>query len=344
METKWLEDLFVLAETRNFSQAAQLRHITQSAFSRRIQSLEAWAGAELVDRSAQPPKLTPAGEFLYRQAAQTLEALSDTRSALRAYNANLQDTIDFAATPVLGFSFYPAWSQLISEQLGIARTRLVAQNSVDSLMFQDLGKRFDFMLAYHHPSLGRKLDSQRHEMLVLKRDVLAPFSKLGSNGRPLFALATGDAPPTPYLAYASGTCLGQLTQRLLDNARTPVRLDPVYETDMVIGLKAMMMQGHGLAFLPRGAVEREIDEGKAGHAMHAPHELMLDIDVCMYRRKPSRDHVPKQVAQALWDHLARCPASAPRQENGARDQAVPHGLGDADAAPLGGRLFAVSTY
>ena len=43
METKWLEDFVSLAETRSFSRSAQLRHVTQPAFSRRIQSLEAWA-------------------------------------------------------------------------------------------------------------------------------------------------------------------------------------------------------------------------------------------------------------------------------------------------------------
>jgi len=42
METKWLEDFVSLAETRSFSRSAQLRHVTQPAFSRRIQALEAW--------------------------------------------------------------------------------------------------------------------------------------------------------------------------------------------------------------------------------------------------------------------------------------------------------------
>lgn len=44
METKWLEDFVSLAETRSFSRSAQLRHVTQPAFSRRIQALEAWGG------------------------------------------------------------------------------------------------------------------------------------------------------------------------------------------------------------------------------------------------------------------------------------------------------------
>ncbi len=40
METKWLEDFVSLAETRSFSRSAQLRHMTQPAFSRRIQALD----------------------------------------------------------------------------------------------------------------------------------------------------------------------------------------------------------------------------------------------------------------------------------------------------------------
>ena len=51
METKWLEDFISLAETHNFSRSAALRHVTQPAFSRRIQSLENWLGIDLVDRT-----------------------------------------------------------------------------------------------------------------------------------------------------------------------------------------------------------------------------------------------------------------------------------------------------
>ena len=72
METKWLEDFVSLAETRSFSRSAQLRHVTQPAFSRRIQALEAWAGIDLVDRSSYPTRLTPAGEKQRVAIARTL--------------------------------------------------------------------------------------------------------------------------------------------------------------------------------------------------------------------------------------------------------------------------------
>ena len=86
METKWLEDFVSPAETCSFSRSAQLRHVTQSAFSRRIQSLEAWAGVDLVDRSSYPTRLTAAGATLYPKALDLLEALHNTRAALRGHN------------------------------------------------------------------------------------------------------------------------------------------------------------------------------------------------------------------------------------------------------------------
>jgi len=51
MDTKWLEDFISLAETGSFSRSAEMRHVTQPAFSRRIQSLESWLGTDLIDRT-----------------------------------------------------------------------------------------------------------------------------------------------------------------------------------------------------------------------------------------------------------------------------------------------------
>ena len=61
MDMKWVEDFLCLADTRSFSRSASERHSSQPAFSRRIRSLETWLGTTLVDRSCNPPTLTPAG-------------------------------------------------------------------------------------------------------------------------------------------------------------------------------------------------------------------------------------------------------------------------------------------
>ena len=59
MELKWLDDYLALIETGTFSAAAEKRHVSQPAFSRRIQLLEEWLGVALIDRSRKPLRFTP---------------------------------------------------------------------------------------------------------------------------------------------------------------------------------------------------------------------------------------------------------------------------------------------
>ena len=118
METKWLEDFVSLAETRSFSRSAQLRHVTQPAFSRRIQALEAWAGTDLVDRSSYPTRLTPAGKTLYDQALEMLQGLHNTRAMLRAHTSSGKDVVAFAVPHTLAFTCFPAWVSQLHAQFG----------------------------------------------------------------------------------------------------------------------------------------------------------------------------------------------------------------------------------
>ena len=134
METKWLEDFVSLAETRSFSRSAQLRHVTQPAFSRRIQALEAWAGTDLVDRSSYPTRLTPAGKTLYDQALEMLQGLHNTRAMLRAHTSSGKDVVAFAVPHTLAFTFFPAWVSELHAQFGPFKSRLIALNVHDAVM------------------------------------------------------------------------------------------------------------------------------------------------------------------------------------------------------------------
>lgn len=87
MELKWLEDFVSLAETRSFSRSAELRHVSQPAFSRRIQALEAWLATELIDRSVYPTRLTQAGQVFYEQALAMLSQAHEARTLLRGHVA-----------------------------------------------------------------------------------------------------------------------------------------------------------------------------------------------------------------------------------------------------------------
>ncbi len=300
METKWLEDFVSLAETRSFSRSAQLRHVTQPAFSRRIQSLEAWAGTDLVDRSSYPTRLTPAGQTLYDQSLEMLQALQSTRAMLRAHTAAAQDVIEFAVPHTLAFTFFPSWLSNLRETCGPIKSRLIALNVHDAVLRLVEGS-CDLLIAYHHEAQPIQLDANRYEMLPLGRELLAPYVKPTSAGAPIHALPGLASQPQPYLAYAPGAYLGRAVDQMLKQSSTPVHLDRIYETDMAEGLKAMALEGHGIAFLPASAVRNEVAARKlvsAGGGL----ETMLDIRI--YRARPLDTQKSKRAARVFWNRLS----------------------------------------
>ncbi|MCJ0761940.1 LysR family transcriptional regulator [Variovorax terrae] len=303
METKWLEDFVSLAETRSFSRSAQLRHVTQPAFSRRIQALEAWAGTDLVDRSSYPTRLTPAGETLYAQSLEMLQALQSTRAMLRGHTTAGQDVIEFAVPHTLAFTFFPVWVSSLREKFGPIKSRLIALNVHDAVMRLVEGG-CDLLIAYHHPSQPFQLDADRYEMVSLGQELLAPYVKADADGQPLFRLPGRSGQPLPYLGYAPGAYLGRVTDLILKQAGTAIHLDRVYETDMAEGLKVMALEGHGVAFLPYSAVRKELRSKKLVSAA-GPESgtLEMTMDIRAYREKPVGKEAPKGTAQALWSYL-----------------------------------------
>jgi len=303
METKWLEDFVSLAETRSFSRSAQLRHVTQPAFSRRIQALEAWAGTDLVDRSSYPTRLTPAGKTLYDQALEMLQSLQNTRAMLRAHTSAGKDMIEFAVPHTLAFTFFPAWVSSLHDKFGPFKSRLIALNVHDAVMRLVEGG-CDLLIAYHHSSQPFQLDANRYEMVSLGQEVLSPYSKPDADGEPRVPVSAVESD-----ARHRATQLAH--DRLTDLLRRAVDLDDQHplvggnrRQHAAQGLKAMALEGHGVAFLPHSAVKKELRSKRLVSAAPADTEgLQMIMDVRAYREKPAGKESAKGTAQALWAYL-----------------------------------------
>jgi LysR family transcriptional regulator, hypochlorite-specific transcription factor HypT len=302
MDTKWIEDFIALAETRSFSRAAQLRHVTQPAFSRRIQALEGWAGIDLVDRSSYPTRLTPAGETFHGQALEIVAALLATRNLMRSHRSAGQDMIEFAVPHTLAFTFFPHWLSGLRAQFGAIKSRLNAFNVHDAVLRLTEGG-CDLLIAYHHPALPLQLNPDRYEMLSLGVESMVPYAKPGADGQPLLRLPGLPGAKLPFLSYAPGAYMARLVDVILQRAATRPSLEAVYETDMAEGLKAMAIEGHGLAFLPASSVRKELRSRRLVRAA-APGSFELTMEVRIYRERPEVARHTKAQAMALWDFLA----------------------------------------
>ena len=304
METKWLEDFISLAETRSFSRSAELRHVTQPAFSRRIQSLEAWLGADLIDRTSYPTRLTPAGEVFYEQALEMLGQINNARALLRGKRPTAQTTVDFAVPHTLSLTFMPKWMTELEAGFGTLRTRLIALNVHDAVMTMVEGG-CDLLLCYHHPRQPVQLDAGRYEMLTLGSEALRAYARSDKSGVPEFSLPGTAKSPLPFLSYTSNAYLGRMVELILSDAKRPLHLEKRYETDMAEGLKMMALEGHGVVFLPESAVTREVKQKQLARADGGQSEWEVNMEIRLYRERPSGQRPGKPIVSRLWDYLVQ---------------------------------------
>lgn len=97
-----LQTLVTLAETRNFSQTAELLHVTQPAVSQQIRALEASLGGRLVDIVGRRTEITQLGnEVVIRAKALLAEATSFSRDVSELVQA-AAGTIRVGATVTIG--------------------------------------------------------------------------------------------------------------------------------------------------------------------------------------------------------------------------------------------------
>lgn len=311
METKWLEDFLSLAETRSFSRSAELRHVTQPAFSRRIQSLEAWLGADLIDRTSYPTHLTKAGEIFYEQAMEMLGQINNARALLRGNRPLAQTTVDFAVPHTLSLTYMPKWMTALEVGFGPLNTRLMALNVHDAVMTLVEGG-CDLLLCYHHPRQPVQLDPGRYDMLVLGTEALRAYARCDRNRVPDYLLPGDAESPLPFLSYTTNAYLGRMVELILADAKEPLHLQKCYETDMAEGLKMMALEGHGVVFLPESSVVREVRQKQLALADNGQSAWQVTMEIRLYRERPSQQRPGKPLVARLWEYLAQQQSSPPR--------------------------------
>ncbi|RJG07184.1 LysR family transcriptional regulator [Noviherbaspirillum cavernae] len=304
METKWLEDFISLAETHSFSRSAELRHVTQPAFSRRIQSLEAWLGADLIDRTSYPTRLTPAGEVFYEQALEMLGQISNARALLRGKRPTAQTTVDFAVPHTLSLTFMPKWMTELESGFGRLNSRLLALNVHDAVLALVEGG-CDLLLCYHHPRQPVQLDASRYDMITLGSEALRAYARCDRTGKPDLVLPGTARSPLPFLSYTTNAYLARMVELILSDAKRPLHLEKHYETDMAEGLKMMALEGHGVVFLPESAVTREVKQKLLARADGGRAEWEVDMEIRLYRERPTQQRPGKPVVGRLWDYLVK---------------------------------------
>ncbi|MBL0919012.1 MAG: LysR family transcriptional regulator [Hydrogenophaga sp.] len=304
MNLSWIEDFMALAASGNFSRAADERHMTQPAFSRRIRALEEWLGVDLFDRSSQPARVTEVGEW-FRGAAQDLQARvaaipGEARSVAEAHSMTLR----FASTHALSFTFLPRWLQALETRATMGPIQLVSdvQQKCEALLSQS---QVNFMLAHGHPGVRGVLDAIEFPSLVVGTDHLVPVSAPDPSGAPLHSLGTkGKGQTIALLAYSAESGLGRILRELKGPALERLAVQPVMTAHLAAVLRTMALDGRGLAWLPERLVQDDLERGRL--VVAAPAEWHVPLQIRLQRHRAGLG----QAAESFWAEAERQAASA----------------------------------
>ncbi len=281
MHIHWVRSLANLEKTGNFSQAAELDNLSQSAFSRRIQALEDWVGVPLVDRSKHPARLTMAGEQMLEAGLQALSRVESAREQIRRMVAQPDEyVVKFAAQHSIGWRFYPIWLQAFEEQFGPIMSRLRADdlpNCMDDLCRGDV----DFVISYESEHAAGIGNDRNCDSLSIGRDRLIPVCKAEPNGAPMFRIDDDPKVMIPYLRFRKSAPINWHIEPILSKWNLAARLTPISENSMGGALRIRARDGLGVAWLPQSLVEPDIEAGQLTWA--GGEDLAIDLDIRLLR-------------------------------------------------------------
>ncbi|HEY1846598.1 MAG TPA: LysR family transcriptional regulator [Buttiauxella sp.] len=137
MELRYLRYFVAVAQSRNFTRAAEILGISQPPLSQQIQRLEREVGTPLLRRLTRGVELTQAGEAFYQDACQILAhsdaALEKARGIARGLNGKLSLGITSSN------AFYPSIFSLLSRfQTRYPAIELLQKEANMAALMQDL--------------------------------------------------------------------------------------------------------------------------------------------------------------------------------------------------------------
>lgn len=260
MDIGWIDDLIAIEEKGSLSKAAEARNVTQPAFSRRIAAIEQWFGAEIVNRSNRPLRLSS-------EMASRMPTLHDVAATLRHLRSELQasqgDTskVVVAAQHSLLTSMLPT---LLLDKIGEHRMLLKLQSAYpeDGVALL-LNRQVDILVAYEtrrRPLFGQVLDLERS---LISRDSLVPVTSSLETRARLINTSMDDSLTLQVITFPRQSFFGRVLWEDIAPSLPPnIRLDPLIESGLSTGVIQFVLAGSGVAWLPMAIVEPYLETGQ----------------------------------------------------------------------------------
>jgi len=286
VSTRQAKAFVALAEHKNFTRAAQQCHLSQSAFSTLIRTLEDAISIRLFDRDTRKVELTPEGRLFLEGASRLLDDLRNALDNLGEHAARRRGRAALAALPSLAAGWLPGvLAQFRSRYPGIELD--VADELSESCVERVRSGRADFSLAAVRasaPELRTDPFCADRFHLVCRAD-----HPLARRRKPTLADLAGE--PFIHLARSSSV------RQHIEAAIRPAQMNRVMELEQLSTVAGMVRAGLGITVVPSLTLFHFAHPELATRPLHAPG---LKREIFVIRRS---DRSLSIAAQALLDFL-----------------------------------------
>jgi len=237
-----------VVEAGSFSAAAKQLRISPAAVSRQISTLEDELRVPLLRRTTRKMSITPAGRDYYERCLRILREVDDAQALARTKAT--EGLLSISASVTFGLAcVVPHLSSLMAAHPGL-HVELRLEDRLIELALEgvDVAIRVGSVL----PDSS---DVIAHDLMSFRRVLVAAPGYLKKRGEPRApeALAKHDA-----LAYPSGDALDSwiLVHR---EREARVRLNAVFRSNAPSALRALAIDGTGIAMLPAWLVDEDLE-------------------------------------------------------------------------------------
>jgi LysR family cyn operon transcriptional activator len=223
IELRHLRYFVSVAETENFTRAAERLGVSQPSVSQQIKDLEQLLGTPLFTRLGKRVQLTEAGQALARTASHVLRKLEQARDAVREVAGLERAHLEIGVIPALHLALVPpALRRLAKDHPGLSVT--VHERPSREIEVEVESGRYD---------LGLGLLGHSSPNLEFKRLLVQEFALIVAPGHPLAhksRLAIKSLADVPLVALPPSYPMRQEVEDLLRIARLRPRIQHEIET------------------------------------------------------------------------------------------------------------------
>jgi DNA-binding transcriptional LysR family regulator len=249
MQIESLKVFCDLAEPESFTKAAQINHVTQSAVSQQISSLERQFKSLLIERSKKKFRLTREGQVLYEFSKQIIQTYETLHSRLQEIKDIISGTIRVATIYSIGLHDLPPYIKKFLKAYPTVHVHVEYRRA--NQVYEDvLGNVVDLGLVAF-PSKDSKL-----EIVPLRRDnmvlICHPHHPLAKSRTVKLSAISGQK----FIAFEPDIPTRKAIDKILKDNN--ILVQPVMEFDNIETVKRAVEIDAGISIVPQGTIVQEV--------------------------------------------------------------------------------------